>query len=144
MDHSNSPPVFLAVLASLSPVFSSQLFPEWQTWSLPSHRSQNPLDTQQRRQEDPSRGHDNFPREISRVSRENGERYFQYLNIPSKKVKFNFLTNTNCNSKYWRFQGIWVWMESRRPISLHIKIWARKGSQIQNKGRLLVPIHWKF
>ena len=87
MDHSNSPSVFLSLLAFLSPVFSSQLFPEWKFWHLPSQRSQNPLVSQHRRHEDPSRGHDNFPREFPRVSRESvSERYFQYLNVPSKKV----------------------------------------------------------
>ena len=93
MDHSSIPPFLLAVLALLSPVFSSQLFPEWQSWSwrLPSHRSQIPLVAEHRSHEEvPTLGQNNFPREISRLSRDssNSEKYFQYLNIPSQKVNF--------------------------------------------------------
>ena len=84
--------VLLAIIALLSPLFSYQLFPEWQSWRLPSHRSQIPLVAEHRSNEEaPTHGHNHFPRKISRLSRDSSdsEGYFQYLNIPSQKVDFS-------------------------------------------------------
>ena len=84
--------VLLAIIALLSPLFSYQLFPEWQSWRLPSHRSQIPLVAEHRSNEEAPTHIDNnnFPRKISRLSRDSSdsEGYFQYLNIPSQKVDF--------------------------------------------------------
>ena len=104
MDHSSLPSFLLAVFAFLSPVFSSQVFPEWESWSwrLPSQRSQIPLVAEHRSHEEaPTLSLNNVPREISRMSRDssNNERYFQYLNIPSQKVNFRTV-NVNANYRY--------------------------------------------
>ena len=129
--------VLLAIIALLSPLFSYQLFPEWQSWRLPSHRSQFPLVADHRSNEEAPTHIDNnnFPRKFSRLSRDSSdsEGYFQYLNIPSQKVNFPQTCILNIC-----FQGIRVWMAPRRPVTLYFKIWTRKGSQIQNKGKLFI------
>lgn len=114
--------VLLAIIALLSPLFSYQLFPEWQSWRLPSHRSQFPLVAEHRSNEEAPTHIDNnnFPRKISRLSRDSSdsEGYFQYLNIPSQKVNFLLIPQTCISNLFSRNTSL-DGTEETRYTSLH-------------------------